>query len=97
MAFLRLSYHEVELITVALNNARITIFTEEQKAQLPAFLRTLRRYYVASWEERKEDIEERGRKPGRKPSSMASPPPGPTVLPFEDDETVKCPPRGRSG
>jgi hypothetical protein len=91
--FLRLSYEEVELVSVALNNARIFIFTEKQRKRLPDFLLMLRRYYVATYEERKEDFEQRGRKPGATGPRL----PGPTTLPFEDNHTVEAPLRVRSG
>jgi hypothetical protein len=91
--FIRLSYDEVDLIATAFNNARISIFTEQQRKRLPAFLLTLRRYYVATYEERKEDTERRGRKPGATGPRL----PGPTALPFEEDHTVEAPLRGRSG
>ncbi len=88
-----MSYEEVELVSVALNNARIFIFTEKQRKRLPDFLLMLRRYYVATYEERKEDFEQRGRKPGATGPRL----PGPTTLPFEDNHTVEAPLRVRSG
>jgi hypothetical protein len=91
--FIRLSYEDVDLISTAFNNARVFIFNEEQKKRLPAFLLTLRRYYVATYEERREDIERRGRKPGATGRGL----PGPTALPFEDNHTVAAPIRGSSG
>jgi hypothetical protein len=91
--FLRLSYDDVELISTALNNARIVIFSEEQQRRLPAFLLMLRRYYVATAEERKEDTEQRGRKAGATGPRQ----PGPTILPFEVDGVAKRTPEGRRG
>jgi hypothetical protein len=91
--FIRLSYEDVDLISTAFNNARVFIFNEEQKKRLPAFLLTLRRYYVATYEERKEDFEQRGRKSGATGPRL----PGPTALPFEEEHTVEAPLLGRSG
>lgn len=60
--YLRLCAEEVELIIVAFNNSRLSIFTAEQQSRLPELRHRLGRYCVATAEELNEDFERRGKK-----------------------------------
>jgi hypothetical protein len=75
--YLRLDAEDVSLVVLAFNHSRMSMFPEENHAQVKALVRQLGRFGVASPEELREDFEHRGRPPGRPP--VAAPPTVPVL------------------